>query len=52
MSVIKKYKKTVFVVFLLCAMFFAGRGVGYLVESFIPTQKSDVNSVGSSHISA
>jgi peptidoglycan-N-acetylmuramic acid deacetylase len=51
-SVIKKYKKTVFVVFLLCAMFFAGRGVGYLVESFIPTQKSDVNSVGSSHISA
>ena len=33
-------------------MFFAGRGVGYLVESFIPTQKSDVNSVGSSHISA
>ena len=52
MSVIKKYKKTVFVVFLLCAMFFAGRGVGYLVEKFIPTQKNDVNSVGSSHISA
>ena len=34
MSVINKYKKTVAVVLLLCAMFFAGRGVGYLTEKF------------------
>lgn len=49
MNAMKKYKKTVFVILLLCAMFFAGRGVGYLTRDLgLP----GVNSVGSSHIAA
>lgn len=52
MNILKKYKKTIFVVFLLCAMFFAGRGVGYLTREFSFSGGSGINSVGSSHISA
>ncbi len=52
MKLLKKYKKTIFVVFLLCAMFFAGRGVGYLVDVFRFPDGGAANSVGSSHISA
>ena len=49
MNIIKRYKKTIFVVSLLCAMFFAGRGVGYLTQDLgLP----GVNSVGSSRIAA
>jgi len=51
-KLLKKYKKTIFVVFLLCAMFFAGRGVGYLVDVFRFQDGDAANSVGSSHISA
>ncbi len=52
MKLLKKYKKTIFVVFLLCAMFFAGRGVGYLVDVFRFPDGGAANSVGSSNISA
>lgn len=52
MNILKKYKKTIFVVFLLCAMFFAGRGVGYLADYFKIPKGVDANSVGSSHIAA
>ncbi len=52
MERLKKYKKTIFVVFLLCAMFFAGRGVGYLAEAFHFSGGTKINPVGSSHISA
>ncbi len=49
MNIIKRYKKTIFVVSLLCAMFFAGRGVGYLTQDLgLP----GINSVGSSRIAA
>lgn len=52
MKLLKKYKKNIFVVFLLCAMFFAGRGVGYLVDVFRFPDGGAANSVGSSNISA
>ena len=49
MNIIKRYKKTIFVVSLLCAMFFAWRGVGYLTQDLgLP----GINSVGSSRIAA
>lgn len=52
MNRIKKYQKTIFVIFLLCAMFFAGRGLGYLMHGLGLSAGAGINSVGSSHISA
>ena len=48
----KQHKKTALIALILTAMFFVGRGAGYLAQKLETERGISINSVGSSHISA
>ena len=49
---VKKQRKNFLIALILCAMFFAGRGAGYLTQKLEAASGRPINSVGSSHIAA
>lgn len=48
----KEHRKTLLIGLILCAMFFAGRGAGYLTQKLEAASGRPINSVGSTHIAA
>lgn len=49
---VKKQRKNILIAVILCSMFFAGRGAGYLTQRLEAASGKPINSVGSSHIAA
>ena len=49
---LKKQRKNILIALILCAMFFAGRGAGYLTQKLEAASGRPINSVGSTHIAA
>lgn len=49
---LKQHRKTALIALILGAMFFVGRGAGYLAQKLENERGIPINSVGSSHISA
>ena len=49
---LKEHRKTIRIAIILCAMFFLGRGTGYLTQKLEAASGRPINSVGSTHIAA